>query len=93
MHNLGLIARGGEIRIANPICGEVVPRELTFIVPKHLRQQASRYVDSEGGLQCAKLLAAFQQFFPRARGTLAGATGSVFRPERATTSPSQARWP
>ena len=69
MHNLGLIARGGEIRIANPICGEVVPRELTFIVPKHLRQQASRYVDSESGLQCAKLLAAFQQFFASTRNT------------------------
>ena len=63
VRDLGLIAQGGEIRIANPIYAEVVPRELTFIVQKRLRQQAAWYVDSEGGLESAKLLAAFQQFF------------------------------
>ena len=63
VRDLGLIAQGDEIRIANPIYAEVIPRELTFIVQKRLRQQAAWYVDSEGGLESAKLLAAFQQFF------------------------------
>ena len=63
VQDLGLIAQGDEIRIANPIYAEVVPRELTFIVQKRLRQQAAWYVDSEGSLESAKLLEAFQQFF------------------------------
>ena len=63
VRDLGLIALGDEIRIANPIYAEVIPRELTFIVQKHLRQEAAWYVDGEGGLESGKLLAAFQQFF------------------------------
>ena len=63
VHDLGLIARGDEIRIANPIYAEVIPRELTFMVQKRLRQQAAWYVDREGALEGSKLLAAFQQFF------------------------------
>ncbi len=63
VRDLGLIALGDEIRIANPIYAEVIPRELTFMVQKHLRQQAAWYVDGEGGLASGKLLAAFQQFF------------------------------
>ena len=63
VRDLGLIALGDEIRIANPIYAEVIPRELTFIVQKHLRQQAAWYVDGEGGLASGKLLVAFQQFF------------------------------
>ena len=50
-------------RIANPIYAEVIPRELTFMVQKRLRQQAAWYVHSEGGLESDKLVAAFQQFF------------------------------
>ena len=63
VRDLGLIAQGDEIRIANPIYAEVIPRELTFIVQKCLRQRAAWYVNSEGGLDGAKLVAAFQQFF------------------------------
>ena len=59
----GLIAQGDEIRIANPIYAEVIPRELTFMVQKSLQQQVAWYVDSEGSLESGKLLAAFQQFF------------------------------
>ena len=63
VRDLGLIALGDEIRIANPIYAEVIPRELTFIVQKHLRQEAAWYVNGEGGLESGKLLEAFQQFF------------------------------
>ena len=59
----GLIAAGGEIRIANPIYAEFIPRELTFILEKLLRQQVAWDVSGEGGLESGKLLAAFQQFF------------------------------
>ena len=61
--DLGLIAADGEIRIANPIYAEVIPRELTFITQKALRQEAPWYVNTEGGLESGKLLAAFQQYF------------------------------
>ena len=63
VRDLGLIALGNEIRIANPIYAEVIPRELTYMVQKRLRQEAAWYVDGEGGLESGKLLAAFQQFF------------------------------
>ena len=63
VRDLGLIAQSDEIRIANPIYAEVIPRELTFIVQKRLPQQTAWYVDKEGGLESGKLLAAFQQFF------------------------------
>ena len=63
VRDLGLIAPGNEIRIANPIYAEVIPRELTFMVQKHLRQEAAWYVDGAGGLASGKLLEAFQQFF------------------------------
>ena len=63
VRDLGLIAQGDDIRIANPIYAEVIPRELTFIVQKRLPQQTAWYVDKEGGLESGKLLAAFQQFF------------------------------
>ena len=63
VRDLGLIAQSDEIRIANPIYAEVIPRELTFIVQKRLPQQTAWYVDREGGLESGKLLAAFQQFF------------------------------
>ena len=63
VRDLGLIAQGEEIRIANPIYAEVIPRELTFMVQKRLPQRTAWYVDKEGGLESGKLLAAFQQFF------------------------------
>ena len=63
VRDLGLIAQGNEIRIANPIYAEVMPRELTFILQKRVRHEAAWYVDGEGSLESAKLLAAFQQFF------------------------------
>ena len=63
VRDLGLIALGDEIRIANPIYAEVIPRELTFMVQMNLRQQAAWYVDGDGGLASGKLLEAFQQFF------------------------------
>ena len=63
VRDLGLIAPGDDLRIANPIYAEVIPRELTFATQRVLRQQAAWYVNADGGLESGKLLEAFQQFF------------------------------
>ena len=63
VRDLGLIARHGPLRIANPVYAEVVPRELTYAAQEGLVQDTAWYVDAAGGLDVAKLLAAFQAFF------------------------------
>ena len=62
VRDLGLVARAGPVRIANPIYAEVVPRELTWVVQEELAQDLAWYVDADGGLDLDKLLAAFQGF-------------------------------
>ena len=61
--DLGLIARRGPLRIANPVYAEVIPRELTYAEQETLVQETEWYVDADGGLNVPKLLAAFQEFF------------------------------
>ena len=63
--DLGLVAQdaAGTPRIANPIYAEVVPRHLNYAVQAGLPQQEAWYVDADGGLDVAGLLAAFQEFF------------------------------
>ena len=63
VRDLGLIAPGDDLRIANPIYAEVIPRALTFATQKGLRQQTAWYVNAVGDLESGKLLEAFQQFF------------------------------
>ena len=63
VRDLGLIARDDPPRIANPIYAEVVPRELTYAVQAGLVEDPAWYVDAGGGLDVARLLAAFQAFF------------------------------
>ena len=63
VRDLGLIAPGKGIRMANPIYAEVVPRELTAMAQMRLQVEASWYVDSAGRLDMRKLLAAFCTFF------------------------------
>ena len=63
VRDLGLIARDGPLRIANPVYAEVVPRELTCAAQAGLVQDMAWYVDAGGGLNVVKLLAAFQAFF------------------------------
>ena len=63
VRDLGLIAQHRPLRIANPIYAEVIPRELTWAVQETLAQEAAWYVDAGGGLDVARLLAAFQAFF------------------------------
>ena len=63
VRDLGLIAQDDPVRLANPIYGEVVPRELTYAVQAGLVQETAWYVTPDGGLNVVKLLAAFQTFF------------------------------
>ena len=63
VRDLGLIARHGPLRMANPIYAEVVPRELTYAAQEGLVQDAAWYLDENGGLDLPKLLCAFQEFF------------------------------
>ena len=63
VRDLGLIASGGPLRIANPIYAEVVPRELTYAAQAGLVEEMAWYVDADGGLEVGKLLTAFQEFF------------------------------
>ena len=64
VRDLGLIAPGRGIRMANPIYAEVVPRELTAAAQERLvDMQAAWYVDGAGRLDMTKLLTAFGVFF------------------------------
>ena len=61
--DLGLIARDPPVRIANPIYREVVPRELTAVVQEELVLATAPYITADGGLDAARLLGDFQQWF------------------------------
>ncbi len=61
--DLGLLARDGQARIANPIYREVIPRELMYAREAEIVQETEWYVQPDGGLDVEGLLAAFQRFF------------------------------
>jgi len=62
--DLGLITRPpAQIRIANPIYAEVIPRALTFVMQSNLAIEPQWYIAADGALDMFKLLTEFQQFF------------------------------
>jgi hypothetical protein len=61
--DLGLIKKDRQIRIANRIYREVIPRELTYSTQLTMYQEAAWYMKDEGSLDMDKLLAAFQDYF------------------------------
>lgn len=63
VEDLGLIASRPQIRIANRIYREVIPRELTWTIQTVLPYEQPWYVCTDRRLDIPKLLAAFQQFF------------------------------
>ena len=64
VRDLGLVAPGRALRVANPIYGEVLPRELTWVLQHEIApQETSWYVRPDGSLDMDALLAAFQDFF------------------------------
>ena len=63
VRDLGLVAPDPPLRFANPVYGEVVPRELTWVLQDRIPDPAAWYVRPDGGLDMDGLLAAFQDFF------------------------------
>jgi hypothetical protein len=63
VEDLGLIASRPQIRIANRIYRETLPRELTWPIQVGLCYEQAWYITPDRRLDMAKLLAAFQQFF------------------------------
>ena len=62
--DLGLVTQDGPVAIANPIYREVIPRDLTYTTQEMvIHHDPAWYVDDEGALRVANLLAAFQKFF------------------------------
>ncbi len=62
VRDLGLV-RLSPFAIANPIYQEVIPRALTYTTQLRFRHDPAWYVDADGRLRVADLLAAFQAFF------------------------------
>ena len=62
VYDLGLVRSDGNIRVANPIYQEAVPRDLTWTTQASLPHEPSWYV-VDGELQVEQLLEAFQTFF------------------------------
>ncbi|MDI6792663.1 MAG: ATP-binding protein [bacterium] len=64
VRDMGLIRLEGQLKIANGIYQEIIPRELTYSTQLTISQEPSWYIRPEDGrLDVDKLLAAFQQFF------------------------------
>ena len=63
VRDLGLLARSGPRRIANPIYQEVIPRELMYAREDEILHETEWYVQPDGDLDLDGLMAAFQGFF------------------------------
>ena len=61
--DLGLIQTSPQVRIANRIYQEIIPRELTYSTQITIYQETSWYLLENGRLDMDKLLTAFQGFF------------------------------
>ena len=62
VRDLGLISRR-EIRIANPIYQEIIPRALAYTRQEEIMQEISWYQKKDGSLDMSKLLAGFTEFY------------------------------
>jgi hypothetical protein len=63
VRDLGLISVNGQLRIANPIYQEIIPRELIYTTSLTISQETTWYLFPDGRLDMPKLLRAFQEFF------------------------------
>ena len=63
VRDLGLIAQRDPVAIANPIYQEIIPRDLTYTTQATITHEPAWYLDANGTLRVADLLAGFQQFF------------------------------
>ena len=63
VRDLGLLAREGTSRIANPIYREVIPRELVYAREAEVAHETEWYVGEDGDLDMDGLMRGFQGFF------------------------------
>ena len=65
VRDLGLVATGYPVRMANPIYAEVIPRELALPLEATIAGSVDPawYVNADGSLDVAGLLSAFQCYF------------------------------
>ena len=63
VRDLGLTARDGPTRIANPLYREFVPRELMRTVPADFPPEARWFVTDDGALDVEESLSRFQEYF------------------------------
>ncbi len=63
VRDLGMISELPNIRIANPIYQEIIPRTLSHVMQVSMVQEVAWYLRSDGSLDMILLLAAFQEFF------------------------------
>ncbi len=65
LRDIGLVAPDGEVRIANPIYAEVVPRELSAALQSELEGSVDPEwnVNQDGSLDVSGLLGAFRAYF------------------------------
>jgi len=61
--DLGLIVSRPQLKIANRIYREVIPRELIWVTQSRIVQETSWFVTFDNRLDFSALLKAFQQFF------------------------------
>ncbi len=67
IQDLGLVSRN-EIRIANPIYQEIIPRALAYTKQKEILQELAWYQTQDGLLDVPKLLTGFTDFYRRNSG-------------------------
>ena len=63
VRDLGLTARDGPTRIANPIYREFVPRELMRTAPANFPPETRWFATGDGALDVEESLSRFQQYF------------------------------
>lgn len=63
VEDLGLITKKPQVKIANRVYQEVIPRELVYTTQLTIHQESQWYIDDEGRLNMDKLLDAFRGFF------------------------------
>ncbi|MCK5679396.1 AAA-like domain-containing protein [bacterium] len=61
--DLGLVERKPQLKIANRIYREIIPRELVAVTQDTMLQESAWYLTADNHLDMTALLTAFQQFF------------------------------
>jgi hypothetical protein len=63
VRDLGLVVAGPQIRIANPIYAEIIPRSLSYLMQLNIAQESAWYTRPDGSLDMRAILRGFQTFF------------------------------